>query len=236
MSTKLVEIEGLGQVKLVKRKNQRNLRLSISSRQVRVSMPYYTPFKVGEMFARSKADWAKQNIQDAEHITDGMHIGKSYQLQILPGDQNKSRLKPGVVEASGSPEHIRKSILRALKKESEALLTKRVEQIASQTGLSYTSLHFKHLKSRWGSCSCKRELTFNSLLVQMPWNLIDYVIVHELCHTVHMNHSTEFWSLVEAHMPDYKSRRKELRSRQPIIYNTTYSPATPSQAHTDGLH
>jgi predicted metal-dependent hydrolase len=86
-----------------------------------------------------------------------------------------------------------------------------VERWSQTTGLRPTALSFRRNRSLWGSCSGRNRLSLNTRLLLLPDPLIDYVIVHELCHIRHKNHSREFWSLVERYIPDWKERRKALR-------------------------
>jgi len=95
---------------------------------------------------------------------------------------------------------------------SNIYLTKQVEKFSSIMKLEYSSLKFRKMKTRWGSCSSKKTITLNSELIKIKKELIDYVIVHELAHLVHMNHSKEFHELVEYYLKDSKKLRKELKS------------------------
>ncbi len=95
---------------------------------------------------------------------------------------------------------------------SKIYLTKRVEYFSSIMNLKYNSLKFRKMKTRWGSCSSKKTITLNSELIKIKKELIDYVVVHELAHLVHMNHSKEFHELVEHYLQDSKKLRKELKN------------------------
>lgn len=79
------------------------------------------------------------------------------------------------------------------------------------TGGSYTSITIRDQKTRWGSCSSNGTLSFNYRLIFAPPAILDYVVVHELCHLTHMNHSKDFWNMVESVLPDYKERRQWLK-------------------------
>lgn len=89
-------------------------------------------------------------------------------------------------------------------------IPERVAYYASIMGVSYGRITIREQKTRWGSCSDKGNLNFNWKLVLMPEEVLDYVVVHELAHRKEMNHSKEFWKIVEKVLPDYKERRKVL--------------------------
>lgn len=90
-------------------------------------------------------------------------------------------------------------------------ITPRVEHFSQIMNLNYEEIRFRKMKSRWGSCSSKKILTFNTELIKIKKELIDYVIVHELAHLKHMNHSKEFHMLVEKYFPNSKKYRQELK-------------------------
>ena len=90
-------------------------------------------------------------------------------------------------------------------------IPKRTAYYAKQMGVTYGRITIRNQKSRWGSCSQAGNLNFNCHLMQMPSEILDYVIVHELCHRKQMNHSRLFWMEVEKVMPDYQLRRKWLK-------------------------
>lgn len=99
---------------------------------------------------------------------------------------------------------------------SEVLHTKdflrdRIEYFSQEMGLGFNELKFRKMKSRWGSCSSKKIITLNSELLKLKQELVDYVVVHELSHLVHMNHSKEFHAYVEKHLPNAAKYRKELK-------------------------
>jgi predicted metal-dependent hydrolase len=90
-------------------------------------------------------------------------------------------------------------------------LTPLVEFYALKMKLQYSALVFREMKSRWGSCSSHKKITLNSELIKLKKELINYVVVHELAHLVHMNHSKEFHSLVNSYLPNSKELRDELK-------------------------
>lgn len=86
-----------------------------------------------------------------------------------------------------------------------------VKEYAEMMGVTYGKITIRSQKSRWGSCSSKGNLNFNCLLMLTPDDVVRYVVVHELSHRIHMNHSVDFWREVEKILPDYKKRRKWLK-------------------------
>ncbi len=92
-----------------------------------------------------------------------------------------------------------------------ATIPPKVKEYAVILGVSYGRVTIRNQKSRWGSCSAKGNLNFNCLLAKVPEDVRDYVIVHELCHRIEMNHSKRFWKLVENVLPDYQKPRKWLK-------------------------
>jgi len=97
---------------------------------------------------------------------------------------------------------------------SNLYLTQRVKKFSSLMNLEYNALKFRKMRSRWGSCSSQKVITLNSELIKIKKELIDYVVVHELAHIVHMNHSRNFHAHVENYLPDAKTLRKELKNIQ----------------------
>jgi predicted metal-dependent hydrolase len=232
MATKQVSIPDIGTVTLYKRRGNRSLRLSIGSNgDVRVSLPYWLPYKAGEQFALSKMAWIIANqIKPGIDLKAGSAIGKAHRLYFEQSSHvarvttrvaaNEVRiLYPPHVEIDDPAvqEAAHKASIRALRKEAEVLLPQRLEALAVQTGFAYKDVSVKQLKSRWGSCNSHQEIVLNLFLMQLPWKLIDYVLVHELVHTKIMRHGTPFWREMERHLPQAKSLRKQMADYQPML-------------------
>jgi predicted metal-dependent hydrolase len=98
-----------------------------------------------------------------------------------------------------------------LAKTAQKVIPQRVAAYASAVGVNYGRITIRNQHTRWGSCSGKGNLNFNCLLMLAPLEVVDYVVVHELCHRKEMNHSAAFWALVERVLPDYKVRRQWLK-------------------------
>lgn len=91
-------------------------------------------------------------------------------------------------------------------------IPQRAAYFARRMGVTYGRITIREQKTRWGSCSSRGNLNFNWKLMRMPPEALDYVVVHELAHRKEMNHSARFWAIVEQELPDYRERRKMLRS------------------------
>ena len=98
-----------------------------------------------------------------------------------------------------------------IKRKAKQVITERVIYFSQIMDVSCERISFRFQKTRFGSCSTKKNLNFNALIVLMPQEIIDYVIVHELAHLIEMNHSDRFWREVERIIPNYKLRRKWLK-------------------------
>src|SRR5581483_3133506 len=194
------------------------------------TMPRWLPYRAGLDFVRAKQDWIASHVRTPAILTTGQAIGKAHRLYFVPslngqrvttrmhGSELRITYPATVTSANPSVQAAAKRVAqKALKLEAEALLPKRLEQLAAKHGFTYRSVAIKQLKSRWGSCNHKQDVTLNSFLMQLPWDLIDYVLVHELIHTKVLHHNTEFWQRFEAAMPDAKQRRKLLRTYQPAL-------------------
>lgn len=119
----------------------------------------------------------------------------------------------GNIELTETQESIWTQLRELLRKEAKAYLPQRVAWIANQFGFNYNRVSVKDTKTRWGSCSMKKNINLSLYLMRLPEHLIDYIILHELCHTVHMNHGDEFHRLMdELTHNEEKAMRKELRN------------------------
>ncbi len=104
-----------------------------------------------------------------------------------------------------------KEDIARLSKQMKLSLPEKLAKYSKLLGVSYNRVSVRCQRSKWGSCSAKGNLNFNCLLMLAPEGVLDYVIVHELCHRRHMDHSKEFWAEVESACPEYKAQRKWLR-------------------------
>lgn len=97
------------------------------------------------------------------------------------------------------------------KEKFKEIIEKNANELIQETGLKPNKITIKQIKYAWGSCSSKKNITLNLELIKYSQQAIRYVILHELCHLKYMNHSKDFWNLVEKYMPNYKQVKKEFK-------------------------
>ena len=107
--------------------------------------------------------------------------------------------------------------IEVLADQAKTYIPQRVRFFAPQIGVTYGKITIRRQKTRWGSCSSQGNLNFNLLLMLTPPEVIDYIVVHELCHRKEMNHSPRFWAEVEKILPDYRIRQKWLKENGGIL-------------------
>ena len=110
-----------------------------------------------------------------------------------------------------APEKLTEQDVKLLREKTRRLVTQSAEHYAPILGVHYHRITIRTQRTRWGSCSSKGNLNFNCLLGLAPPEVLDYVVVHELCHLIEMNHSKQFWDAVEKVMPCYKIHRRWLK-------------------------
>lgn len=161
----------------------RGLRLSVRfGGQVTVSAPSLMPVSFIERFLRAKSDWIVEKLD---------YYAKARQIQ------------PQVVF---TPEKI-----KALKKQTLEVITPQLKKYGQILGVNWNKVSVKNITSRWGSCSRNGNLSFNCRMALLPEDLAQYIVVHELCHLRHFDHSKKFWDVVYSVLPDYKTKVKYLR-------------------------
>lgn len=166
------------------RSNRRTISLEITKEgTVQVRAPYGVLEAEIFQFVNSKQDWIEKHLQKIQEK----------------------------IERTTSFEQLSYEQIQELAQQALKVLPKRTAYYAKIMGVNYGRITIRNQKTRWGSCSSKGNLNFNCMLMLMPPEIQDYVVVHELCHRKEMNHSAKFWAEVEKVLPDYKERRKWLK-------------------------
>lgn len=205
------------------RKDRKTIQCRVLPDGYLVTAPNYSSIKTIEEFLTSKLDWMLKTRErlrkQAEHPTnvggvcDGQELilcGKPYRLRLVPGGESSARAEGQTIILTGFDPDVtlRKFLIEFARKYLTALVIQYAPVIS---GRMPGRIAIREQKTRWGSCSSKGNLNFNWKLIFKPPAAIEYVVVHELCHMIHLNHSPAFWNLVERYLPDYKQRRALLK-------------------------
>lgn len=198
-----------------------------------VTLPRFAALRHAEELIESSREqirsWRTKYARKTSIFNDGDRIGQSHVVRFVPSPRSapvvSTRGLTITVEYPTTLFHTDTKVQKALKphlekalqKEARAYLPRRLKYLADAHGFTYARIRYGTQKGRWGSCSSRGTISLNVGLMLLDPDLIDYVLVHELCHTRQMNHSAAFWSLVETCLPDYKARRKTLKAQHPSL-------------------
>lgn len=150
-----------------------------------------------------------------------LYFGVPYEVHIVERASESVKIVGSTLQVHPvlhTQESFSKALTRWLKAEAERYIVPRAHVMAAKLKLEIRSIVFRDQSTRWGSCSTNKHLNFNWRLIQAPKEVIDYVIMHELAHLVHMNHSERFWAYVEHVLPDFQAHRKWLRLHGAVLH------------------
>ena len=236
---KIEIIQGLGEVTYTKRKKSRRITVKIEpNNKIKVSHPSYISHKVARNYLLNnlnviqqkaaklnektitfnedsifKTKWHKLIIEKKEIDNVEYYISEYSILVYYPAGRD--------INDTYVQESIKEAIVETLRIEAQSYLPQRLLATATKFNLHYNKVFIKNIKTQWGSCSYKNNINLNLHIMRLPNHLIDYVICHELCHTVHKNHSPAFWNMLSTLMEDdIKTIKNELRSYSPQLYSS----------------
>jgi predicted metal-dependent hydrolase len=231
MQEKIIEVDGI-QILFKKSKKAKKLSIKVRPKDgTIVTLPWFFPFDKAKDFAITHLDWIKSNLIKMESYKKNLTVfdgnttftTKSHRLVIEKKTVKKvsTSIKEGKITVKFPLEEdirtdenqtkIRKAITEAFRIEAKEYLPQRLELLAKRFGLKYKDLTIKNLTSRWGSCSGRDNINLNLHLIRLPYELIDYVILHELAHTKEKNHSKRFWDFLCKLMPEAIELNKKLK-------------------------
>ena len=162
---------------------------------VNARVPMRAPREIIERFIREHEAWIVRKRQEWSLAGNKDDMAGEYGVNAI----DPSRILPAVETKEG-------------KAKIRQYIEKQVEYYAGLMGVTYGRISMRNQKTRWGSCSSQGNLNFNNRLLFVPEELVDYVIVHELAHRKEMKHSNAFWNVVARYLPDYKERRRKLKT------------------------
>lgn len=219
------------------RRSQRvsNARIVVKPGQVEVVAPIQIPEHLLHHFVLAKQQWITRAIKkmaassprQSGFVPDVLKtgekiafLGQFYPLTLIPSKLKKVKIEfigaykvhvPELIASEQQQTQIREALIRWMKKETKSHVEQYVDLHANKKQLMPRSISIKTQKSRWGSCGIHNDININWLLIMAPPEVLEYVVVHELCHIKVKNHSSKFWTLVAEHLPDYQLRRSWLK-------------------------
>lgn len=156
------------------------------------------------------------------------YLGEKRVLTVIREQRTRAKIKSVMdrilmwIPYEADYKYKREQLEKWYRKEALAVIGQKALEYAQSLSVHFESIRIKDQRSRWGSCSSKGNLNFNCLLMLAPPEVLDYVVVHELCHRKQMNHSKAFWTEVEKVFPDYKKSIKWLKEEgSQIMYMVT---------------
>ncbi len=209
------------------RSRRKTLSVSVNALgQVIVRAPLRYPEEKIRAFLAEKEGWifkhkqrmAQADIQLPNEDLDGYALpllGERYCITL--DDGKRLRLLTAEKRILLPRENAEEKLRRWLKENAKRIFTAATALRAEEMGTPYKSVSITSATTRWGCCTGDNRLRFSFRLLYAPKDVIDYVIVHELCHTLHHNHSKAFWLAVEEVLPDYKQKRKWLKDRGALL-------------------
>lgn len=201
--------------------------------EVKVSAPLRISEKQIKEVVQKKADWIIKKVNEVRERNSNtvcrefisgekfLYLGKEYTLEIVEKDLGQAEvfmqedtiavyISQGMSEESRK-QTIKEALVKWYRQRFAEVVKDRIEKYSLQLKVAPCKVVIKDQKIRWGSCSKKGNINLNWRLIMAPLHVIDYVVVHELCHLKVMNHSKDFWNLVESILPNYHESRKWLK-------------------------
>jgi len=202
------------------RPNRKTLCLQVSpTNQVRVLVPVGVTDSQIDAFVQAKQSWLKRVMdRQAERqanrltYTDGetvWYLGRSLTLRVSSVDSAIVLMADTLIIPNAIDR--RRMVIDWYVDRADEIIPDRVECYAESMSVRPNQVRIKSQRTKWGSCSSLGNIALNWRLIMAPMPVLDYVVVHELCHLMHMDHSTRFWQAVESVMPRYKEHRRWLK-------------------------
>jgi len=208
------------------RSRRKTIAIHIIDGAVEVRAPYVASKREIDKFVQSKEKWINDKLsksieqierRDRFNIDYGASVlyrGREYPIAARVGRYAGFDDIQFYMPSSLSTEQVKSACVQIYRMLAKNILTEKVQDFAKLMSVTPNAVKINGAKTRWGSCSAKKSLNFSWRLIMADDDVIDYVVVHELAHIVEMNHSKQFWAVVEAVLPDYKLHQKRLKQLQ----------------------
>jgi len=237
---KVIEVKEIGPVTFRRKNTCKNLKITVKHYNVvNVTLPPFFSMESAMLFVLKKKEWIKkQQLKISSHIKAPVIFEEAtvfktnwHSLNMQKHQRNTIKtvidsnyiniFYPHIADVKDPriQSAVKNAILRTWRLEAEAILPDLVENLASRYSFKYGRVSIRNNKTRWGSCSGKsNNINLNLHLIRLPRHLCEYVILHELAHTVHRNHREPFWKLLDMISGNAKGLDKELNSRRILVW------------------
>lgn len=221
------------QARVTRTSRAKTASIKVEEGMVSVVVPKALPIERIERILQEKHQWIIDKIalhkvlitSSEKQFVSGEtmpYLGRNYRLKVHAGSFEPVKLVQGrlvviVPEGSVRSNLVREALIGWYKHSALLKLREKVRRYAKVMGVTPKSVNIKTFKSRWGSCNPKGDLDFNWIIVMAPNRIVDYVVVHELCHLKQLDHSPLFWKEVERVMPDYAECKEWLKNNAPKL-------------------
>ncbi len=208
----IVYYRDFGEVSYVKNRRAKNLSIRINQMgELRVTVPGYVSLRRAEEFLLTRRSWVVAKLTK-------IHRDAGQFREPEAGDVITIRNKKIPVWLREKDKSAEDALWRILLTEAQTYLPGRVSALADTHGLKYSGLKVRRMRTRWGSCTAKNSINLNSWLMMLPDHLSDYVILHELVHTLHRDHSNRFWEALDrVTKGSSRQLRKELKTHRIMV-------------------
>lgn len=194
-----------------------SLRVSRLDGRVTLTLPQGVPEREGHRFAQDRAEWLRGHLsqmgQDRVVQIGGSIPFAGQELPVLASAGRRVSLDADGLHVPDDPDRVGARVKAFLKVQARDRLAQASDHYAALLGQSYGRITLRDTRSRWGSCTSAGDLMYSWRLVMAPADVLSYVAAHEVAHLVEMNHSQDFWDIVERLFPDHKTCRKWLKQR-----------------------
>ncbi len=204
--------------------------IEVDNNRVIVTVPRSVADSRIQELVKKRSAWIKTKLKESalrplpkpKEFVSGEtfpYLGKNYRLKVQIGSTASVGIYKGYLvvtlpnEVPDQDKKVRLLLEKWYRSHAEKHLKEKTDRFSKVVGVSPKSVSVRSYKSRWGSCSSNGELTYNWRIILAPHRIVDYVVVHELCHLLEHNHSPRYWNHVEYHVPDWRECREWLKSR-----------------------
>ena len=204
-------------IEIIRTQRAKTASIEIEDDTVKVIVPQNLSDQRIEELVRNRTVWIRQKLKlQTENVRpNSKEYGRNYRLKCLLGGKGAVKLKNGYltvpIKDMASEGAVRAALEQWYRSRALDKLKEKTKRYASIMGVSPQSVGIKEYKSRWGSCSSSGDVSFNWRIIISPHHIVDYIVVHELCHLLEHNHGPKYWKHVERVIPNFKDCREWLK-------------------------